>query len=111
MARVGRLVREQDGAEGARDVEGLPVLREGSRGPVDDSLGLAGPTRAITQNSSPPSRYAAPRSSGTTASFSPSRASNASPAGWPKPSLYALKPSRSKSMRSVGRVGSSVSTR
>ena len=36
------------------------------------------------------------------ASRSPSRASSASPAGWPKASLYSLKPSRSKSTSARG---------
>ncbi len=53
-----------------------------------------------TQNSSPPIRYTAPAGETAAAaavSFPARRARSASPAGWPKVSLYALKPLRSKS--------------
>ena len=76
----------------------------------------AGSPASRTQNSSPPSRYARP----TAASRGAWRCSSASPAWWPKASLYSLKPSRSKktcvspsaparSAISVRRLGSPVS--
>ena len=43
VARVGRLVGQEHGAEGARDVEGLAVLGEGPDGGVDQRLLVALP--------------------------------------------------------------------
>ena len=43
VARVGRLVGQEHGAEGARDVEGLAVLGEGPDGGVDERLLVALP--------------------------------------------------------------------
>ena len=53
------------------------------------------------QNSSPPMRYGGPAAlHGVPARLRPGATSSASPAGWPKVSLYALKPSRSSSTSS-----------
>ena len=54
----------------------------------------------VTQNSSPPIRYAEPPSTTAASRLRARRASSASPAGWPKLSLYCLKPFRSKRTRS-----------
>ena len=99
---LARMLGEEDRAERARHREALALLAESGERVVEQPARERRVGRRQEAELVAAEAIAAAVAGVAAASFPPSRASSASPAGWPKASLYPLNPSRSKIARSHG---------